>query len=75
MTIALLTALLLAQAPVQQHDVGPGVAQGGEQLVPVTGGADADEAGLGAQDGLQPGAQNGMIVDDEDPDHVRMMVA
>src|SRR3954447_5448211 len=68
-------AALVARPPVEEHDVGPGLAQGGAQLVPVSGGADADEPRLGAQDSLQPGAQNGMIVDDQDPDHVRMMLA
>ena len=69
------SAVLVAQAPVEQHHVGPRVAQGGEQLVPVAGGADAHEARLRAQDRLESGAQDGMIVDDEDPDHVPMMLA
>jgi hypothetical protein len=43
--------------------------------VAVAGGPDAHEPGLRAQDRLQPGAQDGMVIDDEDPDHVRMMVA
>ena len=68
-------AVLVAQPPVEQHDVRAGVAQGGEQLVAVARGADAHEAGLGAQDSLEPSAQNGMVVDDENPDHVLMMLA
>ena len=68
-------AVLVAQAPVEQDDVGARVAQRGEQLVAVAGGADAHEAGLRAQDRLEPGAQDGMVVDHEDPDHVPMMLA
>ena len=68
-------AVLVAQAPVEQHHVGARVAQGGEQLVAVPGGADAHETRLRAQDRLEPGAQDGMVVDHEDPDHVRMIVA
>jgi hypothetical protein len=51
------------------------VAQGGEQLVAVARGADAHETRLRPQDRLEPGAQDGMVVNHEDPNHVRMMVA
>ena len=68
-------AVLVAQAPVEQHDVGARMAQGSEQLVAVPGGSDAHETRLRAQYRLESGAQDRMVVDHEDPDHVRMMVA
>jgi len=68
-------AVVATQSPVEEHDVGAGPAQGGQQLMAVAGGANAHESGLGPQHRLQPRPQDGVVVDDEYPNHAPRMVA
>ena len=54
---------------VEQQDVGVGAVEQREQLAPLAGAARGGEAGLPAQQGLQPGSNGGVAVMYGDANH------
>ena len=61
-------AVAAGQVDVEQDDVGPQGVDGGDGALDVVGlGDDVQVGGVGGQLGAHPGADQGVVVDDQDP--------
>ena len=62
------SAVAAGQVDVEQDDVGPQGVDGGDGALDVVGlGDDVQVGGVGGQLGAHPGADQGVVVDDQDP--------